>query len=337
MKDLDHLAARLHGRRSRLSDGARLRALCGLGSVPVLSKTLFPGEDIDGAAGLQARLAEGFILEAREISACLDEAGARFVEWQAARFQLENLKAALRGILSGAAPEDTRRLLASLRAAGEGYGPELASARDTEALLAVLPEGFFRRSLAAACASFHGSAALFFIEAALDRDYLKEMYGRTRGLGGSDRAFAAALCAQETGVFNLMLAARGKFFYGFENRALLELYVPGQAAGLRRFKNMLEAADAGQLRSMAAGLALDPGPMERDPSVLEALAWRRYARLANRALRRGHMGFAAVAAYLALRRVEIANLITVAEGLRLGVEGVSLFSRLIPRIGEAYV
>ncbi len=97
---------------------------------------------------------------------------------------------------------------------------------------------------------------------------------------------------------------------------------------------MLRTPEAGGLRALAAGTALDPGPPEPDASALEALARRRRFRLANRALRAGHMGFGAVAAYLALRGVEISNLITVAEGLRLKVEAGDLFRRLIPR-GEA--
>ncbi len=219
LRDLDHLAARLHGRRARLYDGARLRALCGLESPAALAKALFPGEETGRAADLQARLAEEFILETREISACLEKAGSRFVEWQAARFRLENLKAAVRGLDSGAAPGEIRRLLARPPAGPEeGYGPGLAVAGTPEALLAALPGGFFKRSLAAAYGAFPGRGTLFFLEAALDRDYLKELSARASALGGQDRDLAAGLCSQETAAFNLALAARGKFFYGLEDK-----------------------------------------------------------------------------------------------------------------------
>lgn len=338
LRDLDHLAARLHGRRARLYDGARLRALCGLDSPAALARTLFPGEEPERAAEFQARLAEKLIFEILEISACLEKAGARFAEWQAAVFRLENLKTAVRGIDSGAAPSETRRLLALLpEGYGEGYGPELAEAGTPEALLAALPDGFFRRSLAAAYAAFPGEGRLFFLEAALDRDYLEEMSARAAALNGQDRDLAAGLCSHEAAAFNLMLAARGKLFYGLEEKKLLELYIPGAGPGLEKFLKMLRVPEAGGLRALAAGSALEPGPPEPDPSALEALARRRYFRLANRALRAGHMGFGAVAAYLALRRVETSNLITVAEGLRLKVGARDLFGRLIPRAEASHV
>ena len=42
------------------------------------------------------------------------------------------------------------------------------------------------------------------------------------------------------------------------------------------------------------------------------------------------MNVAAVAGFLGIRRVEVANLITLSEGLRLGMDGRELRARLIP-------
>ncbi len=109
IKDPDHLAARLHGRRARLADGARLRALCGLGSQAALARALFPGEKAVSSAQLQGRLTGEFITETMEIAACLEGPWARFAGWQAAWFQLENLKAALRGVFSGCRPDSDKK------------------------------------------------------------------------------------------------------------------------------------------------------------------------------------------------------------------------------------
>jgi vacuolar-type H+-ATPase subunit C/Vma6 len=47
------------------------------------------------------------------------------------------------------------------------------------------------------------------------------------------------------------------------------------------------------------------------------------------------MGLGAVIAFTALRRVELANLITISEGIRNGMEAAAIRTRLIPGVGEA--
>lgn len=327
LKDLDNLAARLHGRRSRLADGPRLAALCALGTPATLAAAVLPAPAAQG--DLQGALIRGFIAETRQIAACLGGAWGEFARWQAARFQLENLKTALRGLRSGAARELVASALLRLPP-GEACGPGLAGAATMEALQDLLPAGFFRDSLAAALARW-GDRPPFFCEAALDRDYLAALSERSSALGGEGGELAAGLAGQEAAAFNLQLAARGRFFHNFEKKDLLPLFAPGPSMNLKTYSKLLSAGSAGELRALAAGAALDPGPPETNLSVLEALCWRRYARLAGRALRRGHMDTGAVAAYISLRRIETANLISVSEGLRLGARAGELARRLIPR------
>lgn len=336
MVDLDCLAARLHGRRARLADGARLAALCGLGSPSALAAAVLPGTPAAAPAGIQQNLVIGFIKEVREIAACLGGSWGEFAEWQAARFQLENLKTSLRGLGSGAGGEALAAALIRLPP-GLECGPELAGARNKEALPEILPAGFFRASLERALPLLSDGGSPFLCEASLDRDYLSVLSERGRALGGDGAGLAAWLCGQEAAAFNLMLAARGRFFHAFEKKDLLPLFAPGPSMDLKRFSRLLSAGNAGELRALAAWSAVDPGPPEADLSALEALAWRRYRALAVRALRRGHMGYGAVAAYMALRRVEIANLVSVSEGLRLKAEPGALSRRLIPRAEAADV
>lgn len=331
LEDLDNLAARLHGRRSRLAEGPRLAALCALGSPSALAAAVLPGVSAAAPAGLQQHLVAGFIKETGEIAACLGGAWKEFARWQGARFQLENLKTALRGLGAGAGGEALQAALIGLPAGLAGYGPELAAAATKEALLESLPEGYFRDSLERALPLLADGGSPFLCEAALDRDYLAALSEKCAALGGSAAEIGALLCGQEAAAFNLRLAARGRFFHAFGKKDLLPLFAPGPSMDLRRFSRLLSAGNAGELRALAAWSAVDPGPPEPNLSALEALAWRRYYRLAWRALRRGHMGYGAVAAYIALRRVETANLVSVSEGLRLKLEPGELLRRLIPR------
>ena len=337
LRDLDHLAARLHGRRGRLYDGARLRALFALGSVRELAKTIFPGEGIETAAGLEARLVEAFVSESWEIAACFGGVRAALLEWQAARFQLENLKSLVRSLSSGAGRKETAAALVGLPRGMDGYGRELAAIKSREELLLALPEGIFRNGLAAAFTAYPGKDAVFLIEAALERDYLAELTARAAKLGMKDRDSAGALCALETAAFNLQLAARGKFFYGFESRELLRLAAPCADREKRRFTAMLAAADIGEASEIARGLEGYSGRGEPDMAGLESLSRGRYRKAAVRALRNDHFGYGAVAAYLALRRLETADLITLTEGLRLGAGAAELEGKLLPGLEAAHV
>jgi len=337
LRDLDHLAARLHGRRGRLYDGARLRSLFALGSPGELAKAVFPGEGIATAAGLERRLVENFISENREIAACFGGARAGLLEWRAARFQLENLKTIVRALGSAAGAEEAGALFIDLPAGMEGYGGELAGIKTPEELLEALPEGIFRNGLSAAFAEYPARNQVFFREAALERDYLAEQTARAAELSAKDREAAGALCAQETAAFNLALAARGKFFYNYENSDLLRLTAPCADREARKFRAILAAADLNEAAGIAAGLDAYPGTEPEGLEGLEALSRRRYRRLAVRALRNDHLGFGAVAAYLALRRLETEDLITVAEGLRLGAGAAELERRLLPGPEAAHV
>lgn len=337
LKDLDHMAARVHGRRGRLYDGARLRALCSAGSVGELARTLFPGDKLNAAAGLEKKLAEVFVSETREFAACFGGARASLLEWQAARFQLENLKTMARAIAAGADEKETGVLLLELPAGMEGYGRELAGLKSLADLASALPEGIFRDSLAWALADYPGKAAVFFLEAALERDYLAELAARAGGLNAGDRETAGALSAQEISSFNLALALRGKFLYGCRNTDLLRLYAPCPDREIRLFKAILSAGELGGALALAYGREPVPAGPAQGLAGIEALARRRYGRLAFRALRGDHLGFGAAAAYLALRRLETADLVTLAQGLRLGVSAAELERRLAPGLEAAHV
>ncbi len=326
LKDSDYLAARLRGRRARLAEGPRLDALCALGAPAALAAAVLPGSAAAPGA-LQRALAAAFVGEARWIAGCLGGAWGAYASWQAGRFGLLNVKTALRGLAAGAARGEIAAALWPLPP-GEGCGPELAAAAGPGALPGLLRPGPLRASLERALAS---GLDLFLTEAALDRDYLARQAGLCGRLGGGDGAAAEALAAQESAAFNLLTAARGRFFHAYSKEALLPLYAPGPGLDPRRFARLLAVPSAADLRAPAAGSAVDGGPPEPDLSALEALAWRRQYRLAAGAFRSAATGAGAAAAYLALRRAELANLASVSEGLRLGVEAGSLRRRLIPR------
>jgi V/A-type H+/Na+-transporting ATPase subunit C len=337
--NLDFLAARLHGRRSQMAEGGGLDALCRARTLPQFAGGVLRGVQAESATQIQRRLVQELVREVRSIAAQLSSASAELLRWLAVRFDVEDLKIVVRGILTGARPEAWRPYLLAAAPEFALRAEALAAARSVEELIAFLPVGPLRKHLREAIELYGEMRRPFFFEAELDRGYFEELLACTQALRGLDQELIKPLVLQEVDTYHLMLVARGKFGYGLEATALLPLHVSGAGISRERFSAMLADPDLRTAAGRALGRALDalpPGESGESssaiaPADLEALACNRFLRLANRAFRRSHMGLAAVVGFVELRRIEVANLITVSEGIRAQVPEEQLRARLIPR------
>ena len=346
--DLDYLATRLHARRSRMAEAERLDPLCRLRAIPDLGRALRPEFDFTNAAKLQRQLLQDLVSEFSFCLRHLDGAGAELVGWMRTRFQIENLKVLLRGYLNHVTPQDLEEHLVNLPEELALDVQALLKAETLEAFAKILPAGPLRKLLVAGLATQGELPGSFLFEAALDAGYYRELLKRLEPLAGDEREAIQPLIRQEVEFFFLRLALRGKFNHGLATQALSALRVAGSGAAADRFQSMLAAPDIPAVAKVGLGHAFDelPGPRNSPESgngmnfaLLETLAWSRLLRLANGAFRRSHMGLGAVVGYLEIRRVEVANLISVSEGIRVGMDSEQIRSRLIPRtdLEAAYV
>jgi V/A-type H+-transporting ATPase subunit C len=329
--DLDYLTARLHGRRSRLAETERLDDLCRLRTLTELGAAIIPGENFATAADLQRRFVTGVVGELSELSTQLTGPQARFLGWLLVRFQVENIKVILRGLLAKSTADETRRHLLPLPRDIEIDTDELLAAASLETFADLLPYEPLRESLTEAIVSHRNECRPFLFEAALDRGYFRELLVRVQGISGEDRDLIDPLIRQEIDTFHLMLIVRGRFTHDLKPEILLPFRVEGSAIPRGLFSIMLGDSDLQAVAMRAVGRVIDLSPATPDAAILESLAWHRFLRLANRAFRRSHMGFAAVIGYVSIRRIETANLITLSEGIRLGLAGDAIRARLIPR------
>ena len=340
-RNLDFLAARLHGRHSRMAKGARLEALCRVRSLPHFASEVWSGADTGSATEIQRRLVQDLAEEMAGIAAQLSSAGAALLRWRVVRFQVENLKVIVRCLMAGVQPASWLPHLVTLPRQFALDAETLATARTLDQLVQLLPRGPLRRSLGEAVGRYRAESHPFFLEAVLDRAYFVELLARTDALHGEDKELVTPLVHQEIDTFHLALVARGRFGHRLAAEALLPLHVSGTGIPRERFAAMLTDPDLRTATSRALGRVLDrlpraPGESSGDsgsivPADLEPLAGQRCLRLANRAFRRSHMGLAAVVAFVEMRRVEVANLITLSEGIRAQLPERQLRSRLSPR------
>jgi len=329
--NLDYLATRLHARRSRMAEAERLDALCAIRTLPELSRAVRLDTDYQVAAGFQRRVVQDLV---QELAGCVRHvggAGGELVAWLLARFQVENMKTLVRGFVNQTSPEVLREHLVILP---EGLGLDvkgLATAKSLEGFVELLPPGTPRQRLSEAGLRHRDQPQPFFLEAALDCGYFQELLAKTFQLSGGDQAVVRPLAFHEANFFHFMLAVRGRFHFDLPAEVLLALHLPSISDDW--FKNLLTASDTLAAAKASVGIVFDELPTESGPSesALEALAWKRFLRLAKDAFRRDHMGLGAVVGYVGLRRVETANLITLSEGIRTGMTAEAIRVRLVPR------
>jgi vacuolar-type H+-ATPase subunit C/Vma6 len=179
----------------------------------------------------------------------------------------------------------------------------------------------------------------FLLEAALDCGYFQELLARSDELPSGEDRLIKPLSFQEANLFQFLMVARGKLHFGVPVETLRQLRLARNGADQAWFDHLLSAPDVLTMAKVSLGIVIDTlpaaaplnGAPHLDFALVERHMWQRYLRLANHVFRCSHMGPAAVAAYFCLRRVEVANLISLSEGIRLGVDKTQLRERSISR------
>lgn len=340
--DLDYLVARLHARRSCMAEAERLDGLCRIRSLPDFFRAIFPESDLKGLIDFQRLLINELINEFSGFRNHISGPGADLLDWTLVRFQVENLKVLIRICLTKIPFEEVNEHLISLPKEFALNTQELAKADSPADFVRLVPRGLLQENLEKALEIYREHPQSFFFEVALDCGYFKGLVARTEELLVEDREIIRPMVYQEADIFNLMLIARGKFYYGLTPKILQPFYVPGTRIPRALFASMLCDTDLSTSVNRVAERVLDGEPFQYGPkggsiiidaSALEGLAWKRFFRLANLAFRQSHMGLAAIIGYIGLRRVEAANLITISEGIRDGISGETIRARMIPRTG----
>jgi vacuolar-type H+-ATPase subunit C/Vma6 len=331
-----------------MAEAERLDGLCRIRNLQELFLSVFPKSELKEALAFQRLLVHGLIREFSGFQTHMSGAGADLFDWTMVRFQVENLKVLVRAWVTKVPMEELYRFLLPLPRELALDIQGLAAAESLEDFVRLVPKGPFRENLKKGLEVYGEYPRPFFFEAVLDRSYFQELVARTERLSRSDRETVKPMIYQEVDMFHLMLVARGRFHYGLTPEMLRPLHVEGTRIPPALFSAMLNDPDLPASAARVAGRVIDAAPFERGPCdgsmtfdapTLEGLAWSRFHHLANVAFRQSHMGLGAIMGYEGLRRVEVANLITISEGIRSGVPAETIRRRLIPRTdGEgAYV
>jgi V/A-type H+/Na+-transporting ATPase subunit C len=338
---MDFISARLHGRRSRLAEGARLDELSRLRSIPDLARALFPESQAQTAVELQRELIQDLAREMVDLSRWSPGNPGKLMDWLFLRFQVENLKLLARGFVTRTPLEQIESHLMPLPEPLTLDAKGLVTAENLESFTALIKNRALRMGIDRAAEVYRLQPRAFVIEAALDRAYYKELLARTKSLPWPERDHVMAMVRQDVDTFHTMLVVRGKFMYQMKPDLILSFYLPGAGIHYERFAALVASNDLADVAAKVVGFTIDAVPMETkasaggaggvDPVSIEIAAWNRFLRLARALFRRGHMNLGAVVAYIGIRRIELANLITLTEGIGHNIDPDQLRRRLIPR------
>jgi vacuolar-type H+-ATPase subunit C/Vma6 len=337
-----------------MAEGERLVGLCRIRHLPDFTNAIFPGmdEDIDH---FQQHVVNELAGELSGFLSSMSGRGAALLYWTLARFHVENLKILVRLNLTKShltrsdlhPPEshvdNLTQYIIPLSGELALDGKALASANTLEEFVQLVPIRFFRDTIERAIKIYQENIRPYFLEAALDSAYFQVLLTRLQGLhkfSHKDYEILTPMILQEVDIFHLMHIIRGRFHYGLKPEVLQLFHVAGTRISRGIFKEILDSHDLVESVGMLQGRVVDEVPFIHelscesgasavDETSLERYAWKRYLRLANLAFRQSHIGLAAVIGYVGIRRIEIANLITISEGIRKGLAPEKIYTRLI--------
>jgi len=328
--DFDFIHAKVHGLRGRLYELDRLADLCHLRTIEQLWHRLYPDREAGTHRELQRRLLAGHIETLRGIREHLPAQFEPLFSWLMRRFQVENIKVLLRAWKAGAALDEVAPFLAPLPDDLALAADAMLKARHMTDLLLAVPERRLRQAAEDSVRHFLETEQTFFLETALDGAYYLGLLEEQARLRGVHASHTEPLVRLEVAVYNVLALFRLKLSYGLPFEEARGFFVPGapRAFRLERLYDYPEFGDMVRLvpREM---LPRQPAAAVDTVADLERALWQRLLQVANRQFYRSTGDIGAVVAFATIKRVELANLIRVVEGLRYGLDAAAIRAGLI--------
>lgn len=303
-RELDALIERPVGEEAELLRAKGLESL--LGPAPRPSGSI--------EQRLIGILVQEFVVLVRALSGRARE----FLVYWIYRYEFSNLKAILRGKMTGQPAPALRDALVDAGPFGRLPDEELLATEDVAELLRRLEGSPFDEVAREARRIYEQRHELFALDAAVDRRYFAGLWRRAREAGGREGKALLDLVGDIIDRLNLLWLLRYRFAYGLPPAETYYLLIPASyRLGSR------ELAALAQLASFEEVLARLPPPYagllagSRDtPEVtrrLERYAWRR----AERVLRHESFSLARVFAYLVLRERDLRRVRAILRGKQL--------------------
>ncbi|HVO76615.1 MAG TPA: V-type ATPase subunit, partial [Candidatus Bathyarchaeia archaeon] len=255
------------------------------------------------------------------------------------RYELENLKVALRIREGGRAREDLAYIVRKPFPHKLPF-EEIAAARNLEDVLPYLVNTPYLASLKRSLDECKQKGTLFPAEMALELDLYRRMTAGADTLGRRDRSVARRLLGIEIDLRNIGWLIRLKFYYGMPTGDLVEYLIPG---GFRLTGSQLRQAFVPEsLKDVLTVLALIT--LEREFKLaadllrneeeigklyfIEVILWKFMLAETRKAFGSYPFTVGPALGYLVMKRAEIRNVITILNGKVLKLDKSEIGSHL---------
>ncbi len=321
----EFLYAKLHGRRTTLYEGGRLRELAEATDVADLAYRLYP----------QAGMVDQFQLELEIQNACVAElafvgryaAGAQRDLYGALmnRYVVEDLKVLLRRFGQEAGVPQQAALLEL----PGGYAlplDDLAESTGVEDFISRIPDHSLRQGAEEALTLYHETGRKAFVEMGLDRGCWQAVGAALRALSPQDREECEGPVRSEFDTVRFTAVLRAARVYGLAYEQFAAMVPTGWGRlNPEMMRRLFE--DPRPENALRVLTSIAPGARrhvhaegEADIMALEHALWRTTARLARRRFETSNSGFGLLISYFYLKQDETRRLLSLTQMVRRRME-----------------
>jgi vacuolar-type H+-ATPase subunit C/Vma6 len=293
----------------------------------------FPEEGIEDHRQFQRRLTE---VHLSQLTWILNYLGGRPHElflWLLRRYQFENLKVLFRGFHARRGPQEIGRYLITVPEYFALPVEQMLSAATADDFASAIPDASLQRVAAESVPAYREKGKPFFFEAALDRSFYSTLLRLADEPSLEDLASCLPMLALDANVYLVMLVLRARFNYdaGFEEiepfvkiRRALPVAVLRSVHAAERPSDSVGALPKDLRRAVT-------GSVETVEDIERGLMSYFYDR-ANATFYGAGITLAVPVAFYYLKRIELANLIRLAEAYRYEMSPGEMRRSLVPPV-----
>jgi V/A-type H+-transporting ATPase subunit C len=256
------------------------------------------------------------------------------------RYEVDNLKALLRGVETGESWDRVRYVLFPLGPHSVLPAEEMIQAETVEAAVEQLRGTPYYQTLSHALRRYAAERSLFPLEVALDLDYWRELWREANQLPSSDRAHARPVIGSLLDANNLMWAIRYRVNHHMSEEEIINYTLPlGYRVRDEHIRAIAAGADIAQVVSEIYPMLAETAPLLREPRQglpqLEVQLQRHVANECRQAFVGHPFNVGIPLAYLVLMELEIQDLTVLIEAKSSQVPSEGFRRYLVNEFGDA--
>ncbi len=263
---------------------------------------------------IRGRLAEAFT----SITHTAPEHTRDLLEQRYRYFEVENLKAVLRGIVAGADWDRVRYVLFPFGSATVLPAEEMLESGSVPAAIELLRGTTYYETLSQAMKRYSVEQNIFPLEVALDLSYWRDLWSRTKKLPGEDRNRAMRIIGTLVDMNNIMWAIRYRIYHELSEEELINYTLPfGYHMRDTDIRAIAAGADIAAIVKRVYPDLVDVDVLLDEPRkglpALELQLQRRLAETCHAAFLGDPFHIGLPLGYLALSELEIQDLVVLIE------------------------